>query len=213
MSARRLAACFVVAALVLAAGAPAVADVSAAKAHYERGRALFQVSEYRKAIEEFKAAHVEKPDPAFLYNIAECYRLLAEPKDAALFYHRFLTQAPPGSPAAADARRRLAELEPPAPPPTPAPPPAPVAPLPRAAQPPPTAPTLAAPAPAPAAATLVAAPPPPLEGKPFYKRGWFVFTVAVVVVAGALGVTWALTTGNGTSVPDTTLGNRSIFKP
>ena len=56
----------------------AVADAAQARAHFERGRTFFEVDEYRKAIAEFKAAHIEKPDPAFLYNIAECHRRLGE---------------------------------------------------------------------------------------------------------------------------------------
>jgi hypothetical protein len=60
-------------------GAPlrAYGDAAQARVHFEKGRTFFQVDEYRKAIEEFKAAHVERPDPAFLYNIAECYRHLS----------------------------------------------------------------------------------------------------------------------------------------
>jgi len=56
----------------------AIADAAQARVHFERGRTYFEVDEYRKAIAEFKAAHIEKPDPAFLYNIAECYRRLGE---------------------------------------------------------------------------------------------------------------------------------------
>src|SRR5206468_5347119 len=79
--------------------------------HFERGKRYFQVDEFRKAIEEFKAAHVEKPDPAFLYNIAECHRRLGETKDALVFYRRFLSLSPPNDPARPNARRRIAELE------------------------------------------------------------------------------------------------------
>ena len=56
----------------------AIADAAQARVHFDRGRTFFDVDEYRKAIAEFKAAHIEKPDPAFLYNIAECHRRLGE---------------------------------------------------------------------------------------------------------------------------------------
>jgi hypothetical protein len=89
----------------------AVAQVSEARTHYEKGRSYFQVSEYRKALEEFKAAHVEKNDPAYIYNIAECHRQLGEPKDAVVFYRRFLRLVPPTHALRADAERRITELE------------------------------------------------------------------------------------------------------
>src|SRR5204863_956355 len=71
----------------------AVADAAGARAHFDKGRTFFEVDEYRKAIAEFKAAHIEKPDPAFLYNIAECYRRLGEVPEALQFYRRFLATA------------------------------------------------------------------------------------------------------------------------
>ena len=39
------------------------ADAAKARVHFERGRTFFEVDEYRKAIEEFKAAHIEKSRP------------------------------------------------------------------------------------------------------------------------------------------------------
>ena len=75
----------------------ALADAGQARAHFERGRTFFEVDEYRKAIAEFKAAHIEKPDPAFLYNIAECYRRLGEVSEALQFYRRFLATRRPAT--------------------------------------------------------------------------------------------------------------------
>jgi hypothetical protein len=220
--------------LVLAAGAaPARADGASARAHYERGRSLFQVSEYAKAIEEFKAAHVEKPDPLYLYNIAECHRLLGQTKDALVFYRRFIALAPPGGSLVSDAEKRIAELEHPAatapaapvttpvtaPPPKPAaprPPPAPVVVPPPAAAPPPAAvaPPPAVPPPALTTAPAIAATPaPPAEHRPFYKHGWFYVVVGAVVVAAAVGTVGVLSSTKGTDVPTTTYGNRSIFGP
>src|SRR5262245_14690757 len=143
--------------LVLAWGPrPAVADVSQARVLYEKGRAYFQIGEYQKALEAFKAAHVEKADPAFLYNIAECHRQLGDSANALAFYQRFLRLAP-DSPLRAEAQARIAELEAAkprspasaqAPPATGAPTtPAPVSPLPPAAQAPPGAGAPATPAP------------------------------------------------------------------
>ncbi len=82
-----------------------------ARVHFDRGRTFFDVDEYRKAIAEFKAAHIEKPDPAFLYNIAECHRRLGEVSDALLFYRRFLAAAPAGDKTRPIVEQRIAELK------------------------------------------------------------------------------------------------------
>jgi hypothetical protein len=215
----------VVAAAVIAAAvavawapAPARADGARARAHFEKGKSYFQLSEYRKALEEFKAAHVEKPDAAYLYNIAECHRNLGEPREAAVFYQRFLKLAPPDSPMRSSAEKQLAELQAPPPAaagapaagPAVAPPPAPTAPAPVA---PPAPVPPVAPPPAPAAssgapALLTASPAAPAP-TPVYERPWFLTVVGAAVIGGALGV-WALASRGG-GAPQTTLGNQGIF--
>jgi tetratricopeptide (TPR) repeat protein len=192
------------------------ADAAQARIHFERGRTYFEVDEYRKAIEEFKAAHIEKPDPAFLYNIAECYRHLGEGRDALTYYRRFLSAAPANDRSRPTVEKRIAELQTTLPPSAAAPASdsgaaagstAPLTADARASTPPPAAPAAEQPA-----TTLVgqssAADDVPDSGrrKPFYARGWFIGTVAAVLVAGAVGV-WALSR-NPTSVPGTPLGNQ-----
>src|SRR5262245_43558542 len=88
----------------------AIADAAQARVHFERGRTFFEVDEYRKAIAELKAAHIEKPDPAFLYNIAECHRRLGEVADALVFYRRFLATAPPSDKTRPIVEQRISEL-------------------------------------------------------------------------------------------------------
>src|SRR5215831_7368740 len=88
-----------------------LADPAAARAHYDRGRAYFEVDEYRKAIAEFKAAHIEKPDPAFLYNIAECYRRVGDLSEALQFYRRFLATAPADDKTRPIVEQRVADLK------------------------------------------------------------------------------------------------------
>lgn len=97
--------------VVLGGAPPARADGTQARTHYERGRSYFQLGEYRQAIDEFKAAHVEKNDPAYLYNIAECHRQLGESKDAVIFYRRFISLSGAAHPLRPDAERRIVELE------------------------------------------------------------------------------------------------------
>lgn len=183
------------------------ADQAQARIHFEKGKTFFEVDEYRKAIEEFKAAHIEKADPAFLYNIAECYRHLGEVKEALTFYRRFLSLSPANDRSRPIVERRIAELQ--AAPDERTTPQAEPATEPAKAA---SSIQLAAP-PAPAEShTLVAEPGPATEGhddsKPFYTRGWFIVAVGVAVVAGAVGV-WAAT--RGPDIPETPLGNQMGF--
>lgn len=85
-------------------------DATSARQHFETGTRLFEVGEYRKALEEFRAAHVARPDPAFLYNSAQCHRLLGERREALTLYRRFLV-LDPQSPKRPMAEKQIRELE------------------------------------------------------------------------------------------------------
>ena len=61
-------------------------------------------------LDEFKAAHLAKADPVFLYNIAQCHRQLGEREQAITLYRRFLA-ASPNAPDRPEVERRVAELE------------------------------------------------------------------------------------------------------
>jgi hypothetical protein len=211
--------------------APAHADPARARAHFELGRRYFQVDEYAKAIEEFKAAHIEEADPAFLYNIAECHRRMGASKEALVYYKRFLNLTPAGAASRANAEKRIAELQgtsgsstvtapaPPATAPLSAPAATPVAapsatrlaltprppeaPAPSAAIAAPPATTLTAPADASSAAVDE-------TSRPFYRRGWFYVVLGAVVVAGAAGL-W-VATSNRNGIPSSDLGNQGVFQ-
>jgi tetratricopeptide (TPR) repeat protein len=174
----------------------AIADAGQARAHFDRGRAFFEVDEYRQAIGEFKAAHIEKPDPAFLYNIAECYRRLGDLSEALQFYRRFLATAPADDKTRPIVEQRVADLKT-------------VADEPKAA--PADAPTLnvSAPREQPGAALVqMPASHPAAEPPPFYTRPWFLITVGAVIVASAIAI-WALS--RTPDSPETPLGNQSVF--
>lgn len=180
----------------------ALADGAQARAHFDRGRAYFEVSDYRNAITEFKAAHLEKADPAFLYNIAECYRRLGEGPEALQFYRRFLATAPADDKTRPVVEQRIAELKASGEDAKPTP----------ADVPPGGADNLALNAPPPRAepgAVIVQTlPPRPAEEPPLYARPWFLVTVGVVIVASAVGI-WALS--RAPEPPSTALGNQSVF--
>jgi tetratricopeptide (TPR) repeat protein len=178
-------------AFTLASG-DARADAAQARVHFERGRTYFEVDEYRKAIEEFKAAHIQRPDPAFLYNIAECYRRAGEPREALVFYRRFLSATPAADKTRTIVEKRVVEVQ------------AAITDEPR------PAPSLD-PEPPNAPRALIgndAEGPRPAEARPLYKRTWFLVTVGAVVAVSAVSI-WALSRGR--DLPDTALGNQSIF--
>jgi hypothetical protein len=60
-------------------------DKVTAKAHYEKGTRLYEIREYDKALLEYKAAYLAQPDPAFLFNIGQCYRKLGQNQEALSF--------------------------------------------------------------------------------------------------------------------------------
>lgn len=147
--------------------APARADAAAdrAKAHFKRAKNLYDLGEYRQAMDAFKAGYQEKEDPIFLYNVAQCHRMLGESAEAIRMYRSYLRNAP-GAPNRAEVDKRIDEMEklvagggpaavaPPPAAPTP-PPPTPAVPTP-----PPSPAPSPVPSPSPSVAPLPAAPPP-----------------------------------------------------
>ena len=169
--------------------------VSRAKALYESGTSHYNLNEFDDALHDFKEAYRVRPDPVFLFNIAQCYRQLGDPKAAASFYRSYRRELP-DAPNRVEVDRLIAEMdhtEPRA-----------VAPArraheePQAAAPPPAAPTASAPsvAPAPAATSndalvVQSAPTTARESrKPLVKRAWFWATLVAgaAVVGGAIAI-------------------------
>ncbi len=138
---------FVVAALAacLAAGpAHSASDARTEKAreHYLQADAFYKLDRYASALQEYEQAYLAKPDPSFLYNIAQCHRLMGDKAEALKFYRRYLKDAPNA------ANREVAEKH--------------IKDLETALAAPPVAPPVTAPAASSAPAAGAAAPPPPL---------------------------------------------------
>jgi hypothetical protein len=130
----------VLVALLLMSGRPSrAADprLDSARAHSQVGDSYYKLEKYANAITEYEQAYVAKPDPSFLYNIAQCHRLMGQGAEAIKFYRRFLKDAPT-APNRAVAEKHIKDLEDasagkqplvaPVAPVAPAPPPAPAAP-------------------------------------------------------------------------------------
>jgi tetratricopeptide (TPR) repeat protein len=216
--------------LLFALVSTARADSSAeAKQHFEEGTKAFNLGEFPRAVTEYKAAYQAKPDPVFLYNIAQAYRLHGDLQQAVFFYRTFLNNMP-NAPNKREVERRITTLEaqiaqqkavattppntPVAPtsttveqPPTQPPP-----------EPPPattTTPVATTPAPPPAATTTPVASStstaPANDAKqPIYKKWWLWTIVGGVVVVGvAVGV--GVGVGASGGPPDSHFGATTFF--
>jgi tetratricopeptide (TPR) repeat protein len=191
------------AALLVGAGVARAADPNAekARAHFQQGDTYFKLDKYANALQEFEQAYLAKQDPSFLYNIAQCHRLMGNRVEAIRFYKRYINDAPTAANRPV-AEKHIRDLEaalgaeeltgahsaPPSPAPRgdatgPAmPAPSPTAPAPVA---------LDARPPAPASDAMLTSSPPsapsPADEHPFYTKWWFWTAVGgVVVVSGVL---------------------------
>jgi tetratricopeptide (TPR) repeat protein len=155
-----------------AQAAPA-ADLQTVEARrlFQEGMAHFNLREYKQAVEQFQAAYRLRPDPVFLFNVAQAYRLAQDPDQALYFYQAYLrtSENPPNR---GEVQERIAALEKEI--------------AARKAQ-----PTGAAAVTAPAVESpklVVAASVPPARPQPVYKRWWLWTIVGVVVAGAAVGV-------------------------
>jgi len=195
------------------AAPPSPEEKTRAREHYQKGLTHYDIKEYSDALAEFKNAYRVVQDPAFLFNIAQCYRKVGQDVEALDYYRNYLRRFP-NAPNRSEVERRIQEIErelaakapaagaPPTAgtPPVIEPPPArapagPVTPL----TPPPTA---SAPAPVlPAPSQAATSTPPPAAvvttspdagggsagGEPaFYRRWWFWTGVGAVVAAAVV---------------------------
>lgn len=207
--------------MILLAAAQAAGDESKqAQAMYEEGMKQYNVGEYRQALAAFKAGYFAKADAAFLFNMAQCFRMLGEAEPAIREYRAYL-RARADAPNREAVERFVADLEqelrrksanaPPLGVVAPSGPAASPAPVERAetvnTPPPVVAPPASVPAPAlpPAPEKAVAeqaspspamAPPSAEPSTPVYRKGWFwgVMAGALAVAGGAVALSVAETT-------------------
>ncbi len=175
--------------LALVAGGVARGDETAdtkqrAMALFQAGNRAYNLGDYQTALPLFRQAYEISGAAAFLFNIAQCYRMLGKHSDAAREYRAYLRESP-DAPNREEVKRRIAEMDAAA-----------------TNQAPPKPSTAAQPSDG-TRTDLVAAR--PTEAKP---RTWLWITLgvtaAVVVAAVALGLAFGLSHSNP---PDSTLGN------
>ncbi len=184
---------FVAVLAALAFSSTALCDeVADARRAFVSGMKHFDLGEYGQALDDFKNGYRAKEDPVFLYNIAQCYRMMKQNGDAIRYYRLYLSRAPDASNRAEIEERivKLQELvdrepqkQPATPPPAPTQPPA-------ALQSTPTT-------------TVVATPAAPAK-TPVYKKWWLWTLVGVAAVGAGVGLGVGLTrssTPSGTTFP------------
>ena len=64
-----------------------------AEASYKQGQTLYLKADYIGAAHHFKRAYDLDPDPVYLFNIAQAYRLAQKCKESSEYYNRFLVEA------------------------------------------------------------------------------------------------------------------------
>lgn len=99
-----------------------------ARALFESGVAHFNLGEYDAAVADFESGYRYRPEPLFLYNIAQAHRR-ANHREPALAYYRRYLQLVPDAPERTAVEAAIEALSRPPPlPPEPAPPPPPAEP-------------------------------------------------------------------------------------
>jgi hypothetical protein len=77
---------------------------------YNQGTAFFSLGQWDKAIESWTSGYQLKPDPIFLYNIAQAYRL-AENHERALFFYKSFLNSAPRAPNRDEVREKIEQLQ------------------------------------------------------------------------------------------------------
>jgi hypothetical protein len=85
-------------------------DPQRAKELYQEGTRFFDLGQFDKAIDAFQSGYREKPDPIFLYNIAQAYRLAGDANKAIFFYKGYLRNSPKAH-NRADVEQKLQALQ------------------------------------------------------------------------------------------------------
>jgi tetratricopeptide (TPR) repeat protein len=83
---------------------------SEARKQFEEGTKAFNLGEFTRAVQHYRAAYQAKPDPVFLYNIAQAYRQANDLPQALFFYRSFLRNMP-NAPNRREVEDRIGKLE------------------------------------------------------------------------------------------------------
>jgi tetratricopeptide (TPR) repeat protein len=96
--------------LAVAGTAHAGSSDDAARIHYERGQAKYNLADFDSAIDEFKQSYELSKAPRLLFNIAQAYRLKKDWERALYFYNTYLRNDP-NAPNREDVETRIDEMK------------------------------------------------------------------------------------------------------
>src|SRR5438309_2197887 len=65
-------------------------EIADARRAFVSGMKHFDLGEYKQALADFKDGYRAKEDPVFLYNVAQCYRMMKQNSDAIRYYRLYL---------------------------------------------------------------------------------------------------------------------------
>jgi hypothetical protein len=81
-----------------------------ARKHYQEGQKQFDLGQWDAAVGEFSKAYELRPDPSFLFNMAQAYRRGGNARRAIDLYKNYLIKLPK-SPQRADVEERIRNLQ------------------------------------------------------------------------------------------------------
>src|SRR5215813_8595229 len=84
----------IVAVAVISAAPARAQDAEKARQLFQQGSKYYDLGQFDKAIEAWQQGYDQKPDPGFLYNIAQAYRQKQDPAKAIFFYKGYLRNSP-----------------------------------------------------------------------------------------------------------------------
>jgi len=93
------------------AAAPAQAqDAEKARLLFQQGSKYYDLGQFDKAIEAWQQGYDQKPDPGFLYNIAQAHRQKQDAAKAIFFYKGYLRNSPKAH-NRVEVEKKIAELQ------------------------------------------------------------------------------------------------------
>jgi hypothetical protein len=96
---------------ILAFAAPAQAqDAEKARQLFQQGSKYYDLGQFDKAIEAWQQGYDQKPDPGFLYNIAQAHRQKQDAAKAIFFYKGYLRNSPKAH-NRVEVEKKIAELQ------------------------------------------------------------------------------------------------------
>jgi len=84
----------VVAVAAFSAAPASAQDAEKARQLFQQGSKYYDLGQFDKAIEAWQQGYDQKPDPGFLYNIAQAYRQKQDAAKAIFFYKGYLRNSP-----------------------------------------------------------------------------------------------------------------------